>query len=34
MELQSVPINTDTDGAKESVCIKRVEFIENVGHPH
>ena len=34
MELQSVPINTDTDGVKESVCIKRVEFIENVGHPH
>ena len=33
MELQSVPINTDTDGAKESVCIKRVEFIENVRHP-
>ena len=34
MELQSVPINTDTDGAQESVCIKRVEFIENVRHPH
>ena len=34
MELQSAPINTDTDGAKESVCIKRVEFKENVRHPH
>ena len=34
MELQSVAINTDTDGDKEGVCIKWVEFIENVRHPH
>ena len=28
--LQSNPVNTDTEGAMESVRIKRVEFRENV----